>query len=133
MQISSKEKWWRLEFWRRLTGCDWNDIQMRMAPEVGNRTVESDKKKRNSLNMAGSRTFYAHYRMISWHPTNDAKGSCRQELLGQLGDWHKANNSTRGLTPGWVDETLGEVQGNRVVVPTASERCGQRLQGGRRE
>ena len=104
---------------------------MRMMPEIGPRTAERDKKQRNSLNMGGSRTWYPHFRMVSWYPGKGEKGKNRQELLNQLGAWHHANNSTRGLTPGYLDETLGETEGNRVRVPDPSVRSGVRLQGGK--
>ncbi|KAL9131183.1 MAG: hypothetical protein Q9217_000836 [Psora testacea] len=127
----SNEKWWRIVLWRRLfPNLSWEDIMMRMQPELGSRTEDSDTVKRNSLNMQCCRTFNVKYSMVSWH-LKGARGKPRKTVLDALSDWQKDNNTTRGSTPGLIHTALGDIPGNRVYPPQVNEKEGTRVRGGR--
>ncbi|KAG8532236.1 uncharacterized protein KY384_003877 [Bacidia gigantensis] len=111
--------------------CTWADILMRMEPETIDHTMADEDRKRNCLNMLGSRTYYPHYKLTSWFIHDHNTGANRAGIFSLLSDWHIANNTSRGISPGYINPALGEIPNNRIVVPAISERCGRRLCGGR--
>ena len=124
-QISSGERWWRIELWRRLyPNMQMCDLLMRFRPDLPQRTRVHEQRLRNVLNMRCSRTAYEHYSMISWHGKGlDGKnGGCatRRKILGKFSADALARNSSRGFVPGLRDPTLGESPQNRIPLPPKS-------------
>ena len=99
---------------------------MRMQPEGGHRTADSERKTRNSLNMQGSRTHYGPYKLVSWFPRRTMNGQARLNVLSSLSPAQIARGTTRGSTPGLINPALGDVAGNRIGLPDLGNRIGRR-------
>ena len=113
-QIGSKEHMMIILAWRRLEpACTWVDIMMRMMKSP------SKQINHNTLNMRQNRCLEAFFVPFTWQRTgewNDKHlGSNKRYPL--LTDAARADNSTRGFTPGLIFPHLGEVNGNRVPIP----------------
>lgn len=95
----------------------YEDGIMRM-PMTGLRAqFATEAKFRNDINMRMTRG-RKKWSMACWRePRNGATGP-RNKLLRTLSAYQIRNNTTRGLTPGLINASLGEVQGNRIPIPT---------------
>jgi hypothetical protein len=98
----------------------YEDGIMRM-PMTGLRgRFATEAKFRNDINMRMSRG-RRKWSMACWRdPRNGATGP-RDKLLKKLSAHQIRNNTTRGSTPGLIDPSLGEVDGNRIPIPPENE------------
>ena len=117
--------------WRRANPhISVQDILMRMQPDTGQRSEESDRRVKNSMNMLRSRPTagFDKFRMVAWFGTG-ASGNVRERVLASMTEAQRLLNTTRGSTPGLINPDLGECPGNRVALPKAVD--GERKCGGR--
>lgn len=98
----------------------YEDGIMRM-PMTGLRgRFATEAKFRNDINMRMSRG-RRKWSMACWRdPRNGATGP-RDKLLKTLSAHQIRNNTTRGSTPGLIDPSLGELDGNRIPIPAEKE------------
>lgn len=94
----------------------YEDGIMRM-PMTGLRAqFATEAKFRNDINMRMTRG-RRKWSMACWRePRNGATGP-RQKLLRILSAYQIRHNTTRGSTPGLINPSLGDVEGNRVPIP----------------
>ena len=119
-QIGTAEDAWYFEAIRRLDPrVAWEDIVMRMEYTGFREKYETEKEFINTvMNNRGSRVFRKDYHLLAWHtqsPNKKAKGE--DELLARLSPAQRAQNTTRGITPGLIVPTLGDVPDNRIHSP----------------
>ena len=137
MQISSKEKWWRIEMWRRIyPDLQMADILMRMHPDKSERSWGLDRCVRNAMNMRCSRKIYGAYLMLSWFGKGleRKQAKAREQVLAYLN--HRQNhlhtpNSTRGVAPGLCVLNCPDFAFNRNRQPDVRHQDIQRKLGGR--
>lgn len=93
----------------------------------------TEQHLRNNLNGQCYRHGRPHFNMISWHDgtVKDTNRGRESTVLAKLTDWHKNNNTTRGITPGLKDPTQPRSANNWVSLPTF--RKGSGLCSGRRQ
>ena len=109
-QICTQEHPLIIEAWFRLDPrIAWEDITMRMQ--------RHGRPKQNSLNMHLCRTWRPQYTMLSWRFLGHLLMSrpCR-EIWDALSPAQKANNTTRGSTPGLINPAMG-LQSPAVPLP----------------
>ena len=97
-----------LEEWRRYDGrIRWQDIIMRMP---------QPRPTQNILNMRAIR-MRADYCMLSWHAKAkyNEENASRDAVLARLSDKQIAANTTRGITPGLRNPSLGAAGG--IILP----------------
>ena len=96
----------------------WDDILMRMEP------VSSKPGTGNTVSMRINRILDAFSIIYTWHGTKDWVNPTRDQRrrLALLSDDCRANNTTRGFTPGLIDLSKGE-QGGRIPVPKLNGKC----------
>lgn len=119
-QIGSQEYFWVYEAWRRYDPrIRWKDILMRqMLTKKGERSQNSEGNNINMMTGRGRK----RYHILTW----DTESRRRKPVdwVNKMTDQQIRENTTRGLTPGLTDPTLGEVAGNRVPIPITIEGAG---------
>ena len=99
----------------------WEDILMRV--ELPNRTVEIERHLQNSTNNLINRHEHRLYFMLAWHSTNANGGVRTNEVRSYVlrrvaaAQTPLPPNSTRGITPGMINPSLGNVPGNIIPQP----------------
>lgn len=94
----------------------YEDGIMRM-PMTGLRArFATEAKFRNDINMRMTRG-RKKWSMACWREPRNGVTGPRDKLLRTLSAYQLQNNTTRGSTPGLIDTSLGEVQGNRIPIP----------------
>ena len=114
IQIGSCEHWWVMESWRRLDPrIRWIDIHMRIEPP-----------NRPSIDTLRSRVSRPRekYHVRSWF-TSPTSGM-NPKIINALTDAQRANNTTRGTTPGLIDarnKAAGRIPHSQDVPEEESE------------
>ncbi|KAL8720703.1 MAG: hypothetical protein Q9225_002469 [Loekoesia sp. 1 TL-2023] len=130
-RIGTRDYWWVYEAWRRYDPrIRWKDIFMRQDG-----TVRSSGPNGSTIQPLVGRNRTIH-KMISWHDQEDSLGgNNRPKWIDEMTNQQKLDNTTRGLTPGLVNPTLGEA-GERIPFPNRIKGAGEHKKmvlGGRRK
>ena len=113
----------------------WEDILMRI--ELPTRTVEIERHLQNSTNNLINRHEHRLYSMLAWHSTNANGGVRPNEVRSQVlrrvaaAQPPPPPNSTRGITPGMINPSLGNVPANIIPQPARRINQGRLRVGGR--
>ena len=108
-----------------------------MRIELPTRTVEIEKHLQNSTNNLINRHEHRLYFMLAWHSTNANGGvrtnEVRTYVLRRIAAAQAPlpPNSTRGITPGLINPSLGNVLGNVIPQPVRRINQGRLRVGGR--
>lgn len=96
----------------------WDDLLMRME------SLPSKPVSGNTISMRINRILDNFSIVYTWHGTKDWVNPTRDQRRreGLLSDEARANNTTRGFTPGLIDLSKGE-KGGRIPLPGINGKC----------
>lgn len=116
LQIAYDEEWWRIEAWRRLDPrITYEDISMRQRPKTGTRTKDPRDDKARLRNRF--ETHREAFCVLNWKTVGkNTPSAVTDRIRARFTLQQIHNNSSRGVTPGLIDLSKGEVPGNRVPL-----------------